>query len=402
MPHRRKQLGRRKNLSRRSDSKPDEEPKLAGKHVKSRHRSLQRLAKTYGTPLMVISRSAVRKQIERFRKALGRVEPFYAVKANPHPEVLKTLVACGTGFDVASMPEMDAALAAGAKPSQLVFANTIKPEPAIRAAAQRGVNLMTFDSEYELDKMSEHAPGAQVLVRVKVPNVGSVVELSLKFGAEPADAMDLLIKAHKLGLKPAGVSFHVGSQCTHAENYIQALELAAIIFRDARLKRLPLRILDIGGGFPIQHFDGQEPLFEPAAEIISRELDRLFDSNVRIIAEPGRIVVGPAATLIMRVVGKAIRENKHWYYVDDGVYGALSGIIFDHAKYQFKVTTNGRTQLSTLAGPTCDSLDIIARGEQMPELEIGDIVYVENIGAYSVATATNFNGLPPARVVVVQ
>jgi len=375
---------------------------VATKAATAKQRTLPRLVKQHGTPLCAISRTALRRQVERFRQVLPRVEPFYAVKANPHGDVLKTLAAAGTGFDAASVAEMDAAIAAGAKPARIIYANTIKPAASIRAAVQRGVEMMTFDSEYELDKIAECAPGARVLVRIKVPNVGSMVELSLKFGAEPADAMDLLIKAHQLHLRPTGVSFHVGSQCTHLENYIQALELAAIIMRDARLKQLPLDMLDIGGGFPIRHRDGDEDLFDEMGEVISREIDRLFEPSLRIIAEPGRFLVGPAATLVMRVVGKAIRENKHWYYLDDGVYGSLSGMIFDHATYQFRVMRGGRTQISTLAGPTCDSLDIIARGEQMPELEIGDIVYVENIGAYSTASATSFNGLPPAKIVVTQ
>ena len=374
---------------------------MAKRAVGNRERSLRRLVRMHGTPLFVISRSALRRQVKRFRQALPRVEPFYAVKANPHCDVLKTMVACGTSFDVASAAEMEAVLAAGAKPSDVIYANTIKPRESIVAATGRGVDLMTFDSEYELDKIAEHAPGARMLVRIKVPNVGSVVELSLKFGVEPADAMDLLIKAHRLGLRPTGVSFHVGSQCRHLENYIQALELAAILFRDAQLKQLPLEVLDIGGGFPIPHFDSEGDLFERFGEVVSGEIDRLFPPNLRIIAEPGRFLVGPAGTLIMRVAGKAIRENKHWYYLDDGVYGALSGIIFDHAKYQFKVTRTGRTQISTLAGPTCDSLDIISRGEQMPELEIGDIVYADNIGAYSAASATDFNGIPKAKTVSV-
>lgn len=363
-------------------------------------RAFRRLVRQHGSPLFIVRRSAVRRQVERFRQHLPRVEPFYAIKANPHVDILKTMVACGTGFDVASLAEMEAVLAAGGKPADIIYANTIKPEGSIGSAMKRGVDLMTFDNEYELDKIAEQAPGARVMVRIKVPNVGSVVELSLKFGVEPADAMDLLIQAHHLGLKPTGVSFHVGSQCTHLENYIQALELTSILYRDAQLKQLPLAVLDIGGGFPIPHFDHEEDLFPHAAEVISRELDRLFPASLRIIAEPGRFLVGPAATLIMRVVGKAIRENKHWYYLDDGVYGTLSGMIFDHAKYQFKVTRTGRTQISTIAGPTCDSLDIIARGEQMPELEIGDIVYVENVGAYSSASATTFNGLTPAKVVI--
>jgi len=362
-------------------------------------RRLKELARRHGTPLMVISRSVLRSGLDRFRQALPRVEPFYAVKANSHPEVIKTMVAGGASFDVASIAEMRAVLSAGAKPSRLIFANTIKPAESIAEAARRGVRMMTFDSEYELDKIAEHAGGAEVLVRIKVSNVGSIVELSLKFGVDPADAIGLLIKAHKLGLKPKGVSFHVGSQCTRVENYIEALEMAAIIVHDSRLKQIPLEIVDIGGGFPIRHFDGEPDPFDPLAKVVRKEIDRLFDANVRLIAEPGRFLVGPSAVLVMSVIGKAIRENKHWYYLDDGVYGSLSGLVFDHAKYQFKVLRDGRTQLSTLAGPTCDSFDIITRGEEMPELEIGDIVYVQNIGAYSVASATNFNGLPIAKVV---
>jgi ornithine decarboxylase len=364
-------------------------------------RRLKGLTRRHGTPLMAISRSGLLRQLERFRQALPRVEPFYAVKANAHVDVVKTFVAAGACFDVASVGEVRAVLAAGAKADRCIFANTIKPLAAIAEARRLGVQMMTFDSEYELDKIADHAPGSKVIVRIKVPNVGSIVELSLKFGTEPADALGLLIRAHKMGLHPAGVSFHVGSQCTRVENYLQALEMAAIIIRDSRLKQLPLEILDIGGGFPIRHFDDELDPFDATAETIAQEIDRLFDANVRVIAEPGRFLVGPAATLILRVIGKAIRENKHWYYLDDGVYGALSGQIFDHAKYQFKVTRKGRRQLSTLAGPTCDSLDIVAIGEDLPELELGDIVYVENIGAYSVATATTFNGVPPARVVMV-
>ncbi len=363
-------------------------------------RRLKELARKHGTPLMLVSRSALRGQLERFRSALPRVEPFFAIKANAHPEILRTMVAGRAGFDVASAAEMTQVLAAGAKPEQVIFANTIKPAESIALAARKGVTLLTFDSGYELDKIAAHAPGARVLVRIKVPNVGSIVELSLKFGVDPADAIGLLIKAFKLGLRPAGVSFHVGSQCTRVENYIEALEIAAIIARDARLKQLPFEIVDIGGGFPIRHFDDEEDPFERLAPVLGKEIDRLFEPSIRVIAEPGRFLVGPAGTLVMRVVGKAIRENKHWYYLDDGLYGSLSGQVFDHCKYQFKYLRGGPEQLSTLAGPTCDSFDIIARGEEVPELQVGDVVYVENIGAYSLASATTFNGMPMAKVLL--
>lgn len=358
------------------------------------------LAGRHGTPLLAVSRSALLQQLARFRKALPRVDPYYAVKANPHPEILKVLAAAGAGFDVASSAEMAAALAAGAAPDRLIFANTVKPAAALGAARKAGVTLTTFDSEYELDKIAAHSPGCRVAVRIKVPNIGSMVELSLKFGVDPADAIPFLIKAHKLGLKPVGVSFHVGSQCTNVSNYVEALEMAAIIVRDARLKQIPLELLDIGGGFPIRHFDTEEDPFEKMARGIAREIDRLLDPNLTVIAEPGRFIAGPAGTFIARVVGKAIRENKHWYYLDDGVYGGLSGMIFDHAKYQFRASGRGRPRLSALAGPTCDSLDIISRGEDLPDLEIGDLVWAKNVGAYSTASATSFNGIPPARVVM--
>jgi len=363
--------------------------------------SLPRLAKKHRTPLFVISRTLLLEQVARFRRLLPRVEPYYAVKANSDPAVIKVLIAAGLGFDVASVAEIETVLGLGANPDRLIYANTMKRSEAIEFACRHKVDLMTFDSEYELVKVARHAPGARVLVRIKVPNVGSIVELSLKFGADPSDAVPLLLKAQRLGLRPAGICFHVGSQCTHGSNYLEAFELTKIIVSDARLKNLPIEIVDIGGGFPIQHFDSDEDWFASMAPAMNLELDRLFDTDLRIIAEPGRALVGPACMLLMNVIGKSIRNNKHWYFLDDGVYGALSGLVFDHCKYQFGALKRGPTQLTTLAGPTCDSLDIISTAEELPELETGDLVYVQNIGAYSLASATTFNGIPPAKAIMV-
>ncbi len=362
---------------------------------------IEGLVRKHNTPLFLISKSKLLGQLKRFQMLLPRVKPFYAVKSNSHPFILKTFADAGTGFDVASIQEMKTLLDMGVSPDRMVFANTVKTPEALKFAANNKINLMTFDSEYELNKIAKYAPGAKVLVRIKVPNVGSMVELSLKFGAEPPDAIPFLIKAIRLGLKPAGVSFHVGSQNIHIENYLDALEIASIIFKDAQLKQIPLEILDIGGGFPIKHFDYEKDLFAQTAGSINKELNRLFPDNIKIIAEPGRVLCGPAGILVMKVIGKSIRNNKHWYYLDDGVYGSLSGLVYDHCKYQYKVLKKGVTQITTLAGPTCDSFDIISTSEELPELDIGDIVYVENIGAYSWATATNFNGLPPAKVVII-
>lgn len=359
------------------------------------------LVKAHGTPLFVISQEKLREQAEIFKMLLPRAQPYYAIKANPQMEIIKVFSQMGLGFDVASKKEIEMVMEKGVSPSRIIFANTSKDPVTMKYAASKGIDLLTFDSEYELNKIAKYAPGSRVLVRIKVPNVGSMVELSIKFGVEPADAIPFLIKAYKLGLKPVGVSFHVGSQCTKVENYIEAFELASIILNDAKLKQIPLNIVDIGGGFPIRHFDWEEDIFAQMAPSINKELGRLFPESIKIIAEPGRVLAGPACTLIMQVVGKSIRANKHWYYLNDGVYGALSGIIYDHCKYQYKVLRRGPAQLSTLAGPTCDSLDVVSFSEDLPELEFGDIVYVENIGAYSIATATNFNSLPPAKVIMV-
>lgn len=364
-------------------------------------KQIPNLVRKHGTPLFLISKNKLLNQLKKFQTLLPRVKPFYAVKSNSHPFILKTFADAGICFDVASIHEMKTLLDIGVSPDRMVFANTVKTPEALKFAITHGINLMTFDSEYELNKIVHYAPGAKVLVRIKVPNIGSMVELSLKFGAEPPDAIPFLIKAIRLNLRPVGISFHVGSQNIHIENYLDALEIASIIFKDAHLKQIPLEILDIGGGFPIKHFDYEKDLFAITAASINKELNRLFPDNIQIIAEPGRVLCGPAGILVMKIIGKSIRNNKHWYYLDDGVYGSLSGIVYDHCKYQYKVLKKGITQITTLAGPTCDSFDIISTSEELPELDIGDIVYVENIGAYSWTTATNFNGLPLAKVVII-
>jgi ornithine decarboxylase len=364
---------------------------------------IRAMLKKHGTPLMLIKRCMLEKQYKRFKKCLPEVIPYYAIKANPHPGVIKTFVELGASFDVASAAEMKQVLRLGASPGKIIFANTIKSEEDIITARRRRVRLMTFDNEPELYKLAKNYPGAHVLVRIKVANEGSVVELSLKFGADPEHAFFLLRKAKSLGLKPMGVSFHVGSQSTNVENYLQALELAAGIFREAKANGFPLKILDIGGGFPIQHFDDEIGInFERMASQIKQQMKKLFDRNVKFIAEPGRFLVGPAGILVTQVIGRTFRNNKNYYYLNDGIYGDFSGMVFDHCRYEFKTLRRGQKFLSTLAGPTCDSFDTLSLNEEVPELYVGDVVYVKNIGAYSSASATpGFNGFPPAKIVLV-
>ncbi len=361
------------------------------------------MLKRHRTPFMLIREGVIEKQYQRFRKCLPEVTPYYAIKANPHPKIIKTFVNLGANFDVASAWEMKEVLRLGASPGKIIFANTIKSQEDLITARKRRVRLMTFDNEPELYKISEHYPKAQVLLRIKVGNQGSVVELSLKFGADAENAFHLLRKAKSLGLVPVGISFHVGSQCRNVENYLQALEISARIFDECQENGMPLKILDIGGGFPIQHFDSEIGVnFERMAAQIRKQMKTLFDKRVKFIAEPGRFLIGPAGILVSQVIGRAFRNNKNYYYLNDGVYQDFSGMVFDHCQYEFKTLRRGHKFLSTLAGPTCDSFDTLSGNVEVPELYVNDVVYVKNIGAYSSASAAaNFNGFKPAEVILV-
>ena len=364
--------------------------------------TIRKLTKKHPTPLMLISHKALDQQYKLFKKFLPAVEPFYAIKANPQPEIIKHFIKLGSSFDVASGNEMMKVLELGANPDKIIFANTIKSEPDIKLARKKKVSLMTVDNEPELYKIAKNYPKAKILVRIKVANVGSIVELSLKFGADPDQATFLLKKAKALGLTPYGISFHVGSQCINVDNYIHALEMASAIFKEAKGEGLKLKMLDIGGGFPIRHFDADKFHFQKMASVIKKEIKRLFPKDIKVIAEPGRFFVGPSGTLVTKVVGRTFRNNKNYYYLDDGVYGDFSGIVFDHCKYQFNTLKRGQKFLSTLAGPTCDSFDTISQSEELPELDVSNIVYVNNIGAYSCASAVpGFNGFPTAKIVMI-
>jgi ornithine decarboxylase len=224
-----------------------------------------------------------------------------------------------------------------------------------------------------------------------------VVELSSKFGAGSGEAVDLIEAAFQAGLTVEGLSFHVGSQCTNPANYSQALHLAAGIFSEAKTRGFDLKLLDIGGGFPAA-YDETVPSFQKLAKMITTEFDRLFPEPIEILAEPGRFLVASAATAVAQIIGKAVRGGKLCYYLNDGVYHTYSGVIFDHAQYHLKSFKKGPTQICSVFGPTCDALDTISLTEQLPDVEIGELLYSENIGAYSAASSTHFNGFPPAKV----
>jgi ornithine decarboxylase len=371
--------------------------------------TLARLAKEHGTPLFVVDHDALRKNYGTFKRYLPRVQAYYAVKANSDPSIVKTLYDAGASFDVASLPEFmvvyECIKDMPDKQRQdwiwdkIIYANPIKADVTLQAL-NKYKPLVTYDNHEEIRKIKKHAPDAGVALRLKVPNTGAMVELSSKFGAAPGEAVDLILAAHEQGLVIEGLSFHVGSQTTNFQNYVQAVNLAANIFKEARDRGYTkMNLLDIGGGFPAP-YDATVKPFRELAKILNRELDRLFPEDVQILAEPGRFLVATAGIAISTIIGKAMRDGKLCYYIDDGVYHTFSGVIFDHCQYHFNSFKKGATQVCSVFGPTCDALDVVSMTEELPaELKLGDVLYSENIGAYSHASATHFNGFPPAKVV---
>jgi ornithine decarboxylase len=368
---------------------------------------LKKLAKEHGTPLFIIDHAQLRRNLAEFKRWLPRVQPYYAVKANAHPAIVKTLYEAGASFDVASFPEFKLVhenikdLPDKARQDfiwdKIIYANPIKAVETLRELDPYKP-LVTYDNYEEIRKVKKYAPHAGMVLRLKVPNTGAMVELSSKFGANPGDAVNLIEATEQAGLTVEGLSFHVGSQTTNFQNYVQALNMAADIFKEARLRGYKkMKQLDIGGGFPAPYDANVKPLRE-LAKILNSEIKRLFPKDVAVLAEPGRFLVATACTLVASVIGKADRDNKRCYYINDGVYHTYSGIIFDHCKYPVKAFKRGPTQICAVFGPTCDALDTISLTEELPELNLGDLVYSENIGAYSHASSTSFNGFPPAKV----
>jgi ornithine decarboxylase len=368
---------------------------------------LQSLAAEHGTPLVVVDHDAIRRNYATFKRCLPRVQAYYAVKANPAPEIVQTLYKAGASFDVASFPEFmlvyELIRRRPARERQdfvwdkIVYANPVKAKETLEELNEYKP-LVTFDNKTEIGKIAEHAPNAGLLVRIRVPNTGSMVELSSKFGCEPGEAVALVEEAHEAGLVVEGLSFHVGSQCTNFENFVQALNMSAAVMAEAKSRGFDLKILDIGGGFPVRYNRHVAP-FSLLAKKINAEVDRLFPKTMEIIAEPGRFMVATAVTSIATVIGKAVRDGRPCYYIDDSVYHTFSGIIFDHCPYHIKAFRKGATEVCAVFGQTCDGLDTISQSESLPELQLDDLVYSEDIGAYSNASATWFNGFPPAKVV---
>ncbi|KAG8445642.1 hypothetical protein GDO86_010429 [Hymenochirus boettgeri] len=352
----------------------------------------------------------VKKHVRWFR-ALPRVTPFYAVKCNDSKAIVKTLSLLGAGFDCASRTEIQLVRSIGVSSERIIYANPCKQVSQIKYAASCGVEKMTFDSEVELMKVARNHPNAKLVLRIATDDSKAVCRLSVKFGATLKTSRVLLERAKELNVDIIGVSFHVGSGCTDPQTFVQAVSDARCVFDMGAELGFNMHLLDIGGGFP-----GSEDVklkFEEVTAVINPALDKYFpfDSGVTIIAEPGRYYVASAFTLAVNIIAKKVmlteqsgsddeedgaNDKTLMYYVNDGVYGSFNCILFDHAHVkpvlQKKPKPDEKFYTSSIWGPTCDGLDRIVERFDLPELHVGDWMLFENMGAYTVAASSTFNG----------
>lgn len=356
------------------------------------------LAERYGTPLLVLSLEQVEKNYDILREHIPQLKIHYAMKANPDLHILDLLINKGACFDVASDGEIRTLSQLGVSGDRMIYANPIKLDAGFAACRDAGVYRMTYDSESEIKKIAEHCPGATVLLRLRIDNAQAHVDLNKKFGCPRERALELMLKAKEAGLDVAGVAFHVGSQTVAADPYFHAMDITKDLMEEARKAGLTMRVLDIGGGFPIPetgvHYNLTALLDQVAARL------REDFSDLEIWAEPGRYMCGTAVNLITRVIGENERNGQTWYFLDDGIYGTFSGVIFDQWDFKLISFKEGRKIPATFAGPSCDSLDIMFRGKMTEPLEVGDVLLVPVCGAYTSASATTFNGFRKARTVI--
>ena len=355
------------------------------------------------TPFLAYDLGVVTERMADFERAFaGRVAVRYAVKCNPDPRVLDTVVAAGGGFEIASLGELLEVTALGVPASQVLYSNPVKPPGHIASAALAGCSTFAVDSLEEVEKVAAHAPGAGVYARVRVDDTSSRFPLSSKFGVGHDQAVRLLLHARELGLEPAGLTFHVGSQCTDVDAWAHAVELCGPSMSLLERAGVRLRLLDIGGGFPADYGAESVPGLDDIGARVLQALDTLPYQPDQLVCEPGRAVVAEAATLATTVIGRTERDGRTWVFVDVGAYNGLMEAAQTSARMEFPLATSRhddpRTMRCTVTGPSCDSTDTLFRDAELPaSTAVGDRLYVGSAGAYSLCYAAPFNGFPLPR-----
>lgn len=362
-------------------------------------------------PFYIVDLSKIVRQMLKWKTCLPRVKPFYAVKCNPSAHLIRIIEAMGGGFDCASKAEVAAVLSLGVDPAKrIIYANPCKQVSHIRYARSAGVEMVTLDNEDEMHKLRTHWPEVKCILRIKTDDSNSVCQFSTKFGASLKDAERLIKVAKDIGLNLIGVSFHVGSGCKDTISYVKALKDARKVFDIAAEHGFKFDILDIGGGWPGN--DDHKPSFEDIADAIRDPINELFPEDVEIVSEPGRYFSSASHSLVTNIFARRevlpVANQKNdvdaLYYINDGIYGSFNCVIFDHYEVEVNHLTaedvasknlqdkNLKTYKSTVFGPTCDSMDVIAKGIELPKLSVGDWLYFENFGAYTCAASSAFNG----------
>ena len=346
----------------------------------------------YSRPFLILDNAIVRDKARRFFAAMPRVRPHYAVKANPDRRVVKALMQEGCSFEIASIAELDLLIALGVKPAEVFYSNPVRSRQAVAYAAAKGVEWYVVDSVDELRRVHEIKADAKMYLRVATPNIGSDWPLSGKFGAGAGETREIIQTAAKIGADLAGVTFHAGSQCRNPENWRVGIEKARTIFDAMTKAGLEPRMLDIGGGFPVRHVK-PIPSIEVIGDVVNEALKE-FPAELRVVAEPGRYMVSDAAYFVCRVLGTATRAGKRWMHWDAGLFGGVIETT-EGLKYRIRTERSGPDIPWHVAGPTCDSVDVILRDEPLPsDLQEGDFIYLRNAGAYTTAYASEFNGFP--------
>lgn len=362
---------------------------------------IRRLARKFGSPLLIVDCERIRAQFRRLARALPGVDLHYALKPLPHAAAVRTVIELGGFLDLATTGEVQLAERLAVPPQRCIHTHPIKTEREIRNALHFGVRTFVADNADEVKKFARFTGGAELLLRIAFSSPGALCDLSRKFGCDPHEVLGLARLAAELGVPVRGLSFHVGSQAADSGKHVEAIKACARLLAAARRERLgTLDTLDIGGGFPIPYTQ-KTPAIGRFCAPIRAALARL-PQRLRIIAEPGRFIVGPAAIGVAAVMGRARREGRWWYYLDDGLYGSYSGRLYDHARYPVEaLRTAGERLPCVLAGPTCDSIDVIAEDMLLPKLRAGDLIIARAMGAYTWASASEFNFFPKATVVTV-
>jgi ornithine decarboxylase len=360
-------------------------------------------------PCLVVDLDVVRDNYTAFAKALPDTRVFYAVKANPQPEVLNLLARLGSCFDTASVVEIEQVLATGCAPERISFGNTIKKERDVARAYALGIRLYAVDCEAEVEKIARVAPGSKVFCRILCDGDGAEWPLSRKFGCAPEMATGVLEHAHRLGLQAYGVSFHVGSQQRNPRMWDAALAASSAIFRDLAERGIHLQMVNLGGGFPTKYLK-DVPAVKQYGQAIFRSLRKHFGNRIpETIIEPGRGMVGSAGVIEAEVVlvsKKAADDKVKWVYLDIGKFNGLAETMDEMIRYPIRTPVDGdETEPCVIAGPTCDSVDVLYEKEPylLPvSLEVGAKVLIEGTGAYTTTySAVGFNGFPPLETHVI-